>query len=250
MTEHKTVEEVRKELSDYGIDWIGGEYNSPDSILQIKCKKGHMQYESLAKVEASEGCPRCGLTKAIHKAETKPEAIQKLPEKKGRRLLSVDQATRITGYAIYEDENLIAYGIVEANQKDEMFARIKYFNRWLANTIKEAKIDAVALEGVQYQGNPKTLIDLSRLLGSLEQTVYNELHREPLGVLASQWKSTCDISGKYRKEQKASAQKFVKDRYGIDASSDAADAICIGHHAVRLSKLNKARSISSNKLAF
>lgn len=250
MTREELNKQVKDTLAKHKLEWISGEYNSIDSVLQIKCSRGHLTTASLDQINVANGCPECGLEKIIKETENKTDTVAKLPEKKGKRLLSMDQATRVSGYGIFEDGNLIAYGVIEADTSQSMFERIKYFNQWLENTIKEAEIDAVALERVQFQGNAKTLIDLARLLGSLEQTAYRVTGKQPLGVLASQWKSTCDVTGQYRKEQKKNAQLFVKNHYGINASSDAADAICIGHHAVRLSNLNKARSISSNELAF
>lgn len=250
MSREENNKKVKDKLATYKIEWLGEEFNSIDSILRLKCSKGHVFMSSLDKVNIAQGCPECAMKEIIRETESRIEQVASLPPKRGKRLLAMDQATRVSGYSIFEDDRLIAYGVVEADTSQSMFDRIKYFNQWLEETIKSAEIDAVALERVQFQGNAKTLIDLARLLGSLEQTAARGLGREPLGVLASQWKSTCDVTGKYRKEQKKNAQLFVRNQYGINASSDAADAICIGHHAVRLSNLNKARSISSNKLAF
>ena len=56
----------------------------------------------------------------------------------------------------------------------------------------------------------------------------------PVGaVLAGTWKSTLGIKGKTRPEQKRAAQVWVEQTYGIKATQDEVDAICIGAHDVR-----------------
>ena len=56
----------------------------------------------------------------------------------------------------------------------------------------------------------------------------------PLELIHSQsWKSTCEIKGRARAEQKRNAQEFVTNTYGIKATQDECDAICIGTHATK-----------------
>ena len=52
-------------------------------------------------------------------------------------------------------------------------------------------------------------------------------------VLAGTWKSTLNIKGKTRPEQKQAAQAWVLDYYNIKATQDEVDAICIGTHIIR-----------------
>jgi hypothetical protein len=42
----------------------------------------------------------------------------------------------------------------------------------------------------------------------------------------SVWRSTCEIKGRKREEQKKNAQLFVKNKFNIDVDEDIADAIC------------------------
>lgn len=51
-------------------------------------------------------------------------------------------------------------------------------------------------------------------------------------VLAGTWKSTLGIKGKTRPEQKRAAQTWVADNYGIKATQDEVDSICIGAHII------------------
>lgn len=47
-------------------------------------------------------------------------------------------------------------------------------------------------------------------------------------MLAVQWKSILGIKGKARAEQKRNAQQYVLNIYGVKATQDESDAVCIG----------------------
>jgi hypothetical protein len=49
-------------------------------------------------------------------------------------------------------------------------------------------------------------------------------------IASSSWKSTLGIKGRARAEQKKNAQIYVNTTYGIKATQDECDAICIGTH--------------------
>ena len=251
----KRAQNAKSELEDMGLRWIKGTYNNLESLLEVECTRyKHNTKVSLKEARKKGGCPTCSLQKEIRERETTEDLatdIKHLGEKKGYRILALDQATRETGFSIYDGVELIHHGVFKANTGEDMSYRINAVNKWVTEVISLASIDAVALEGVQYQGNPKTLIDLAKLLGSLEQTAYSLTGAMPLIVLAAQWKSTCKIGGRARAEQKRNAQIFVKRKFGIEASSDAADAICLGYHAVHKAKANnKVKSYASDKIAF
>jgi hypothetical protein len=52
-------------------------------------------------------------------------------------------------------------------------------------------------------------------------------------VYSSSWKSTLRIKGSKRVEQKRNAQKYVLENYGVKATQDTCDAICIGTHILK-----------------
>ena len=55
-------------------------------------------------------------------------------------------------------------------------------------------------------------------------------------ILAGTWKSTLNIKGIKRTEQKQNAQKYVLNEYNIKATQDECDAICIGSHYIQTNK--------------
>ena len=239
---------AKEELESLGITWIDGEYKTLDSILNLRCAENHTFLASVNDIRKTKGCPICLEESKKQESDKRIEYLNNLPKKVGKRLLSIDQATINSGYAIYEDGKLIAYGLIALGENKDMVDRMTELESTIYSIIKIAEIDAVALEGVQYQGNPKTLIDLAKLLGVLEQLVIRTIKKKPLVVLAATWKSTCQIKGKRRIEQKSNAQKFVKQNFGKDVSSDVADAICIGFHANKISAINSKPKLLASKI--
>jgi len=59
-----------------------------------------------------------------------------------------------------------------------------------------------------------------------------ELKIPRTAVLSSVWKTNLGIKGKERTDQKKDAQRFVKETYGVKATQDECDAICIGTYIV------------------
>lgn len=97
--------------------------------------------------------------------------------------------------------------------------------------IKKYNPEVFAIEEIQQQINVSTFQKLAELKGVVENNLFNKEYLYFI-IRSSEWKSTCEIKGKKRDEQKANAQKFVKEKFNIKVDSDTADAICIGWHIV------------------
>ena len=150
----------------------------------------------------------------------------------------MDQATKISGYSIFEDKNLITYGILEVDQKEKNYVeRIKQMNGKIIQLINNNNPGFVVFEDVQFQRNYQTYQQLSQLQGVIMANLF-DLNLGFQIIEPSGWKSFCGIKGKKREEQKKSTQEFVKNKYGIDVSEDEADAIGIGIWAI-----NKIRTV-------
>lgn len=144
------------------------------------------------------------------------------------KILCLDQATKISGYSIFKDKELIAYGKLEVDQNEKNYVeRIKQMNDKIIELIENNKPNFVVFEDVQFQRNYQTYQQLSQLQG----VIMGYLFELDLGfqiIEPSGWKSLCGIKGRKREEQKKNTQIFVKDKYNVDASEDEADAIGIG----------------------
>lgn len=219
-----TQEQLEQELKNAGFEYVKGQYKNLDTILTVKClEAGHESLLSIKKARKKPDCPTC---KELVFALEDEREFDVLDKKKGVRILGIDGATQTTGWAILENGNLIASGIKEEKNPCPIH-RIAKMRQWLRSMIETYEIDEIGIEDVYISINKKTAILLAKLLGVLENTAYEQLGNKPVVMSASSWKSFCKIKGKNRQAQKESAQKFVKDKFGVVASSDKCDAICI-----------------------
>lgn len=230
----KTHEEVVEELQSLGYKYVDGEYKNLDSPLEVVCNKNHETITTLKKLRRDPTCPICEMYSQIHLEEASVDVPP--PTKKGRRILALDNATKVVGYAIFEDGELISSGVKEVPESSNSTKRIASVKHWMVAIIKHWKIDVLGLEDVYYSGNPQTCILLSKLLGVLENAGA-ELDLEVHTVLPGTWRRYCNIKGRKRSVQKENAQRYVQKTHGVIASQDKADAICLGSYV--LSKENR-----------
>lgn len=152
------------------------------------------------------------------------------------KLLALDQASRITGYAIFDDGKLITWGKITLDDYNFGERLVKLRNK-IFQLIKEHEIDEVIYEDIQMQENVDTFKKLAEVFGVLYE-LFTEIGIKQSCVLASVWKSTLNVKGKQRAEQKKNAQLWVTDTYGIKPTQDECDAICIGAHHVKKSAMS------------
>lgn len=152
-------------------------------------------------------------------------------------VLSLDQSTTATGWALFSDGKLEDYGIYKPS--GDRNKRIERTRIWLKQKVEhicqEEEIELhLVLEDIQMQGNVETFKSLAHLQGVLINLGFQKIQEKEIAessvYYSSAWKSTCNIKGRRRKEQKENAQKHVLNRYGVEAPEDVCDAICLGEH--------------------
>lgn len=177
-------------------------------------------------------CPTCEENKCKGNA-------QKIAKSKGVfRVLALDDATEKTGWSIYDDISLVSSGVIEFNQSDTI-ERISKMRKWLSDMIDIWRPDKVAIEDIQLQKFDANIgVDvfktLARLQGALLVTCF-EKDIEYTVVHVATWRKYCNIKAKTRVDQKRAAQFYAKETYGVDATQDEADAICIGAYCANKS---------------
>ena len=151
------------------------------------------------------------------------------------KLLALDQASVITGYAVFDNEKLLSYGKIELKD-EEIGPRLVVLREKIKTLIEENEITYVAFEDIQLQSsvgnNVKTFKVLANVYGIILE-LCEELKLKYEIVSSNTWKSTLKIKGKGRAEQKRAAQAFVQETYGVKCTQDEADAICIGSHMIK-----------------
>ena len=154
-------------------------------------------------------------------------------------LLALDQASRTTGWSVFIDGKLLKYGKFTVSEED-IGERLYSIKNHVQNLITEYEINEIVFEDIQLQNNVmnnvQTFKILAEVFGILEE-LFTELKIPHTAVLAASWKSTLEIKGKSRPEQKKNAQLYVEQTYNIKATQDESDSICIGSHYLANSKV-------------
>lgn len=112
--------------------------------MDFKCPKGHevsVTYEDWRK---KHECPTCS------KVAAKASIRNKIPIANPNvyRILALDAATETTGYSIYDDKKLVAYGTYTVDYTNDSTERINRMKHWLDEICNECKPNAIGIEGI------------------------------------------------------------------------------------------------------
>jgi Holliday junction resolvasome RuvABC endonuclease subunit len=223
------IDEIGKAAIDRGWKLVSDSYKNLDTPMEFICEEGHTVILPYKKIRNKWECPICKENQYYHFDDAiKPKS------KNVQRTLGLDQATHISGYAIFDDGVLIYAGTYTATAGDEIERDIEIRN-WLIQLIQSWHIDIVGLEGIQLQQyNDKTVgvttyQTLARLQGILMAACTDQKVDYRICAPAT-WRSHCDVKGRTRVDRKRSMQMKVKDWFDITVSDDIADAIGIGKY--------------------
>lgn len=151
------------------------------------------------------------------------------------RILSFDQATVISGWAVFQDGNYVDSGIITRPKAEKIDIRTKNMGLELCKKIEEVKPDFLVIEEVQDQHNISTVIKLARLQGIL--LGFAAAHNIQTEILTpSSWRGVLAYRqgpGVKREELKQQSIDYVKKNFGFDFSEDRCEAVCIGAAACK-----------------
>lgn len=237
------IEEIKKEVESNGWKLLSTEYHNLKTEMEFQCNEGHKIYSTWGRLRTKFSCPICkdnrfnDITKQI------------IPKKKGTyRILAIDQATKVTGFSIFDNNKLVQWGTFTTSLSDEI-ARDSAIKTWLIQTLRNWQPDLVALEGIQFQESSSgrnmgitVFQTLARLQGILMETLFWE--KIPYQVCPTNtWRHHCGVKGRSRVDQKRSMQLIVKNNYDVTVTDDEADAIGIGKYAADVySNFNKVEN--------
>lgn len=221
-----SIEYIEDALQGTGWKVLSTEYKSLDTEMIFECDENHKVYAPWKKIRQKRECTLCKQNKY------KSQDHKIIPKKKGTfRVLALDQATKITGYSIFDNKKLIYYGIFEAEENSNEILRDVQVKEWLVSVIKNWEPELVGLEGIQYQANfgVTTFEILARLQGILMGTLC-ELDIPYKVCPTPTWRAHCGVKGRSRIEKKRSMKELVKKWFDVQISDDEADAIGIGKY--------------------
>lgn len=224
------LEDIRKAAQEHGWIVISDSYKNLNTEMEFKCDEGHQIYSPYRLIRNKWECPIC-------KKNTYYNFEEKVvPKPKGvRRTLGLDQATKITGYSIYDDDKLVYAGTFETNPDSTHWDRIIELKNWLIQMIVKWKPDMVGFEDIQLQQFNNKMVGvttyktLAHLQGVLVITCEENKVLWALCAPAT-WRKHCGVKGRTRSDKKTSMQRKVKEWFDITVSDDIADAIGIGKY--------------------
>jgi Holliday junction resolvasome RuvABC endonuclease subunit len=144
-----------------------------------------------------------------------------------KKIMSIDQSTSKSGYAIFSNNQLAAWGIIRPSKKIDD-SNLKSMFVKIVKKIQEETPNIVLIEDVYMKHgktfNVQTHKTLSQLQGML--IAYFMLNQIEYEIIHPQsWKNK--VVGK-KKISKEDTQSFLTKKYSRDFKEDEADAICIG----------------------
>ena len=221
---------VQSDLESAGWQLLSTTYKNLKTPLEMVCPKGHIIQETYEAWRKKHECSECA------KLAAKASKRNKLPQKNNNvyRILALDAATGTTGYSIYDDKQLVAYGTFTTQYSDDATDKINQVKKWVDEVCQVCAPDAIGIENIQYQKEHgvKTFQTLANLQGVLLDFCFENRDKYKYGLAASStWRSYLGINhGDQRESAKKQAQSYVKLMFGIDATQDEADAICLGKY--------------------
>ena len=236
------IHSVTNHLQENGWKLISTEYKNLNTELEMQCPEGHKQLQTYAHWRKYMICDQC-------MAGDPYKIKNKVPKKKieTNRVLALDAATGITGYALFDDDTLIYYGTFKADKDLPADARINSVKQWLITALNEWQPDNVGIENIQLQSLGKNgiyQVETYRTLANLQGVLLDTLFEKQIPYelfYASQWRKYCGISegAAARENKKKQAQEKVYQWYQQQCTQDEADAICIGKYACHIFKKSK-----------
>lgn len=150
------------------------------------------------------------------------------------KILSLDQSSTKTGWAIFENGKLLDYGLIRTMSNDSASVRRIKLKNEVKQIVEKYNINEVILEGVYYSKlhGFSMYSTLSMVLGSLID-LCTELKIPYRVITNTTWKTIISDLGKTRSIQKPRIVEWVLDTYKVEVKSDIADAIAIGTYYER-----------------
>lgn len=184
-------------------------------------------------------CPTCASETISNK-----DSSQVIPKPAGiKRLFALDQATKVSGWAIFDNGKLCQYGVFDCPDGSQE-SRINATKKWVKDMIINWRVDQVILEDIQLQNfenqNMNTIgVTTYKSLSHLQGVLIDLLFESEIPFKLAHtgvWRKYNNIKGKSRADKKKSAQLLVEEFYQQKVSQDEADAICIGRYGLTLFK--------------
>lgn len=165
------------------------------------------------------------------------------------KVLSLDQSTVSTGWALFANNNVGDYGVIKISKQEDDTPKWCSMFKKIVDKIQETSPDIVVLEDTIMQRSTATLKELTRLQGAIVAFCY--VHNiQTIYLYPTQWRKIIKIpqsKGMKRKELKKLSMEYAITRFSIIGTEDEADAICIGTAFLDSLKINENKEKINEK---
>jgi len=150
-------------------------------------------------------------------------------------ILSLDQASVISGYAIFDlGGRIVAYGIIDlsklpkSTQQDQANKRNVLINN-IHDLVQKYDIQQIITEGIYYHSNQSTYEKLAKVQGCVQDYAVRKNLVCFSWANAGEWRKWISITGKKREDYKAATKRYVIENFDVpdDLVEDIYDAIGI-----------------------
>lgn len=153
------------------------------------------------------------------------------------RILSYDQSTRVTGWALFDNGRYVESGVIDLHKIKDTDERSKQMGLEICRVIEKCRPDEMIIEEVAMQSNVSTLKKLARIQGMA--IGFATAHGISTHILEpTKWRSTLGYrQGPKvpREELKQQSRDFIKNVLGLSIESeDENEAVCINEAAHRI----------------
>jgi Holliday junction resolvasome RuvABC endonuclease subunit len=147
------------------------------------------------------------------------------------KILAFDISSVSTGVAFFNDGKLVksSLTLIQPNPRAKNYGeRLVYFQDNLRSLIQLHKPDTVAIEDIFKGRNMSTFKSLAMFRGVAIKTIFEEMKKDPVGLSASETRSTLEIGSSKEEAYAAMVEKYSLADFNFEEHNDIVDAIALG----------------------
>lgn len=151
------------------------------------------------------------------------------------KILALDVSTVATGWAVFEDDKLMDWGVINPNSELLEGSKAYYVSQTVAVIMEVYRPDEITIEDTFFLKNVNTLKVLNRIAGQIQHAWFKFSGKEAVFYMAmTARKDFPGLKGNAEKEEIVTAvnEKFFSRKKEANKLTDhnTADAIVLGYH--------------------
>lgn len=229
MANKLSLVEVEKELAIKNLTLVSdyNDYKNLSSSITVACVNGHRIETNINTIRADSFI--CNVCVGNASADGEINLGGKIPKKVGHRVVGFDNASHNMGVAIFDDNKLVYYDLVQflVGNATQRLNKIRDFLE--TDVLVNWEADVIQIEDVQFQQNYNVFGVLMKLQGVFELAC-DRFKIPMVKTKSTEWRGHHGINHKNREKDKAAAIKKVGEMYGISVTDDVAEAILIAKY--------------------